>query len=334
MQKNVRLIKKPRLTNQVLIVAWPGMGEVAFKAASYLIEKLKAEAFAYLDSADYFFPTSSIIKNGQLNTKELPQNRFYYWRNPNIKSGPKMAGNDLIIFLSNTQPDLAKSADYTDSILEVARLYKVKLIIGFAAMPVPIDHTQTPGVWLAVTHKELLRHLQRYNIKILSQAAEVSGMNGLFLGLAKRQGFAGFCLLGEIPIYTIQIENPKAILAILERLKRILNLPLDLRGLQKQVEFIETEINKLINYLKEGAGLSGGLGPISEAEIEKIKKALTQLTSLPQSIKQKIDKLFDSAKNDISKANELKQELDKWNVYKEYEDRFLDLFKKSGEKGN
>jgi len=44
--------------------------------------------------------------------------------------------------------------------------------------------------------------------------------------------------------------------------------------------------------------------------------------------------LFALAKKDISKANELKQELDKWNAYKEFEDRFLDLFKKPKNKGN
>ena len=42
----------------------------------------------------------------------------------------------------------------------------------------------------------------------------------------------------------------------------------------------------------------------------------------------------DGTKTDISKAKELKSELDKWNVYKDYEDRFLDLFKKTKEKGN
>jgi len=49
---------------------------------------------------------------------------------------------------------------------------------------------------------------------------------------------------------------------------------------------------------------------------------------LPLSAKQKIEELFSLSKKDISRAAELKAELDKWNVYKEYEDRFLDLFKK------
>jgi len=335
MQKGIKFLKKPHLVNPVLIVAWPGMGEVALKSASYLVEKLKFEMFAALNSADYFYPTASSIKSGLLKTQELPHNYFYYWKNPNTRINSGMKVNDLIIFLSNNQPDLAKAADYVDSILDIARLYKVKFIISFAAMPSPIDHIQKPAVWLTATNKELFKHLQNYDLKLMNEG-EISGMNGLFLGLANKAGFSGFCLLGEIPIYTIQIENPKAVFAILERLKMILHLPLDLGGLDKQAHFIEGEINKLVDYLKEGMGFSAmsGPGPISDAEMEKIKKSLSQLTQLPRSIKGKIEKLFELARNDISKANELKQELDKWSVYKEFEDRFLDLFKKPKDKGN
>ncbi|MFH1678687.1 MAG: PAC2 family protein [Candidatus Omnitrophota bacterium] len=357
--QNTVMLKKPRLMNPILIVAWPGMGEVALKCASYLVEHLKAEAFAYMDSANYFYPMASKIKNGIINTKELPQSYFYYWKNPecglflktaaasrsgasmkgqirhpDIKLGLKEVPNDLIIFLSNAQPDLSKAYDYVNNILEVARLYKVKTIISFAAMPAPIDHTHMPGVWFSATDKELFKYLEKSALKPMGEG-EISGMNGLFLGLAKKNGFSGFCLLGEIPIYTIQIENPRAVFAILERLKNILGLPLVLGDLEKQARFIEGEINKLVDYLKEGIALpGGGPGPISDAEIEKIKKSLSRLTHLPQSVKQNIEKLFDLAKKDISKANELKQELDKWTVYKEYEDRFLDLFKKPKDKDN
>ena len=53
-----------------------------------------------------------------------------------------------------------------------------------------------------------------------------------------------------------------------------------------------------------------------------------------RSVKESIEKLFLEAKADVTRAHVLKAELDKWNVYKEYEDRFLDLFKKKPEKGN
>jgi hypothetical protein len=141
----------------------------------------------------------------------------------------------------------------------------------------------------------------------------------------------GFCLLGEIPLYTIQIENPKASLAVLQALSRISDLKIDLSGLVNQGKEMDGEINKLLDYLKLGGQAAN---PIGEEDIEKIKISLSQLTKLPLSVKGKIEDLFLQAKTDISRAAELKVELDKWNVYKEYEDRFLDLFKKTDEKNN
>jgi hypothetical protein len=40
-----------------------------------------------------------------------------------------------------------------------------------------------------------------------------------------------------------------------------------------------------------------------------------------------IERLFEEAEQDRSKAYELKRKLDQLDVFKEYEDRFLDLFK-------
>jgi len=98
-----------------------------------------------------------------------------------------------------------------------------------------------------------------------------------------------------------------------------------------QAQAMENEINKLLDYLK--LGNPGQSSPIGEDEVELIKKTLSQLTKLPVSVKEKIEKLFEQSRIDISRASELKVELDKWNVYKEYEDRFLDLFRKK-DKGN
>lgn len=322
--EGIKISKRPKLKDPYLIVAWPGMGEVAFKAATYLIDKLPAVEFASLPPEDFFYLTGSIIKEGIINLPEFPYSKFYYWKN-------KMGGNDLIIFVNNAQPDLAKADAYCKRIIALAKSFKVKMIVSFAAMPQTIDHAQSPGVWFNATSKELNEALKKFNFNLLSEG-QISGMNGLFLGMAKKEGLQGFCLLGEIPLYTIQIENPRASYAVLEALSRILNLKIDLTHLTEQAQIMEAEINKLLDFLKLGP--QGQAGPIGEEEIERIKKSLSQLTKLPLSVKEKIEKLFDQAKTDISKANELKTELDKWSAYKEYEDRFLDLFKKSKDKDN
>ena len=318
--ESIKISKRPRLRDPYLIAAWPGMGEVALRAASSLVESLKAEEFAEISSQEFFYLTGSVVEQGILSIPELPRNKFYYWKNPSGK-------RDLIIFISSSQPDLVKAQEYCAKIFEVAKIFKVKTIVSFAAMPQAIDHTQSANVWYTATSKEINDSLKKYNFNALSQG-QISGMNGLFLGIAKKSGFDGFCLLGEIPLYTIQVENPKASHAVLDALSKILEIKLDFSGLIGQEHNMESEINKLLDYLKLGPAIS----PIGEDEIEKIKKYLNQTSKLPVSVKENIEKLFTQAKSDISKANELKSELDKWNAYKEYEDRFLDLFRKKQEK--
>jgi len=314
--------KKPRLKNPYLIVAWPGMGEVAFKAVAYLIDKLKAEEIAEIPSKEFFYLTESIIQKGIISLPAPPYSKLYYWKD---KSGK----NDLLMFLSDAQPDLAKAEEYCMRLISLARSFKVKMVVSFAAMPQAIDHSQQPNVWFTATSQEVINNLKRYNMQLLTEG-QISGLNGLFLGIARRQGLEGFCLLGEIPLYTIQIENPRASHAVLEVICKILNIQIDFSHLIEQAQAIEGQINSLLDHLKLGPTP----GPIGEEEIEKIKKSLSQLTKLPLSVKEKIEKLFTLAKTDITKANELKAELDQWNVYKEYEDRFLDLFKKTKDKNN
>ena len=321
--EGIKIIKRPRLRKPYLIVAWPGMGEVAFKSASYLIERLKAEEFASINPEDFFYLAGSVVKNGLLAASSLPESKFYFWKN-------KEGKNDLIIFLSNAQPDLARAESYSQIIIQVARNFKVNKVISFASMPQAIDHTQSSGVWFAATSEVLSGSLKKLNLNTLSEG-QISGMNGLFLGIAKREGLDGICLLGEIPLYTIQIENPKASAAVLNALAMITGIKIDASGLYAQARSMEEEIGKLLDYLKLGPVASG---PIGEEDIEKIKKSLNQLAKLPVSVKERIEQFFAQAKTDVSKARELKVELDKWNVYKEYEDRFLDLFKKTGEKNN
>ncbi len=324
--EGIKIYKRPRLRRPYLVMAWPGMGKVAFRAASYLVEKLKAREFAELLPEEFFYLSASVIQAGVLGVPQLPQGKFYYWKNPAAKS------NDLIIFISDAQPDLAKAEDYSKRLLCLARMFKVEMVVSFASMPQPVDHTKESGVWFASTSVQINSLLKKFNFNFLSDG-QISGMNGLFLGIAKREGFKGFCLFGEIPLYAIQIDNPKASCAVLVALTKILNIRIDFTQLIEQANIMEEEINKLLDYLKVGPA-SGQPGPIGEEEIEKIKSALSQLTRLPVSIKEKIEKLFEQTKCDLTRAGGLKQELDKWNVYKEYEDRFLDLFRKRGDKSN
>lgn len=312
--------KSPRLKDPYLIVGWPGMGEVAFKAVSFLVEKLKAEELAELAPEKFFYHTAGVIEKGIIEIAGLPVNKFFFWKDKKNK-------HDLIFFLSNSQPELSKAKNYSQAILEMARVYKVEKIYGFASLPRAIEHTKLPEVLCAATHKEEINDLRKYGFRILTQG-QISGMNGVFVSLAKEKGLRSIVLLAEIPLYTIHIENPKAVLEVLKSFKNLINIDLDLADLKAQADMVAAEIDRMMSYIRTGTESSG---PISETDVEAIRGILSRPSSLPSSVGAKIEKLFELAKKDINRAGELKHELDKWSIYKDYEDRFLDLFKRHGE---
>ncbi|OIO36444.1 MAG: hypothetical protein AUJ74_02415 [Candidatus Omnitrophica bacterium CG1_02_44_16] len=321
--KSIRVVKKPRLKNPILVAAWPGMGDVALKAALYLKDKLGAHEFAEMSSLDFFNPSGVWIDNSLINAPQYPIGKFYFYKNPN--SGP-----DIVIFISDAQPFLEKGYEYANEIVDFVITLKVKLVYTFAAMPLPIEHTETPDVHAAATKKEILDDFAKLNLKTMP-TGQISGLNGLILGVAKEKGIDGVCLLGEIPLYTIQIENPLASLAVLSVLAKALKIPLDLAELRKHASQVSQEIEHLIEYLKNPGEEEK---PIDQQEIDILKKGLADSPGLPDSARQIIEELFKQAKKDLSHSMELKKELDKWNVYDQYEDSFLDLFKKPLKKNN
>ena len=127
-------------------------------------------------------------------------------------------------------------------------------------------------------------------------------------------------------MYAVQIENPRASKAVASVFAQIMGLKLDFSSLDERARIVDEEIEKLVDYFKSGASSQG---PISEDEIEKFKQSLATFTKLPDSARAKIEELFKVTERDITRAPELKKELDRWHIYKDYEDRFLDLFKKN-----
>lgn len=314
----IKEIISPKLKNPIFIAAWPGMGEVAYRAALFLKEVMGFKIFAKLMAKEFFKPAAVFVDKGLLNIPDMPAGFFYYYKG---KNSP-----DIILFLGEVQPPLEHAEALCLGIIDFVKKYRTKMMFTFAAKPEAIDHKSKPGVWIAATHGELLKAFEKLNVKVL-KTGQISGLNGIILGVGKKKGIKGACLLGEIPFYTVQIENPKATKSILDAVDKYLKLNLNLSSMVSRSKFIEEEIDKLITYLKGEVPLSGH-APLSEEDINKIKNDLAAYTKLPQSACKNIENLFKEAEKDIALANKLKSELDHWNVYKEYEDRFLDLFKK------
>jgi proteasome assembly chaperone (PAC2) family protein len=307
---------EPALRSPRMFAAWPGMGNVAIGAGVYLQRKLGARAFAHVDGRSLYHASSVKVSDGVLSTPRVPRTTLYAWRNP----GP---AGDLVVLLGAAQPPLDRAAEYAECIVHVARRLGVAQIYTAAAAPVNRPPAEKPRVWGVATHGEMLATLRGLGVRVMG-SGEISGLNGLLLGAAKESGLRGMCLLGEIPVYAIQVPNPQASLAVLKPFADVLGVEIDFAELERHATHAVTELRRMIALAtKQKDDEPEGE---DEEDEDQPQQGAYERQQIPAGVRRRIEHLFERARHDRSNASALKAELDAWGLFDEYEDRFLDLF--------
>jgi proteasome assembly chaperone (PAC2) family protein len=337
----------PTLTHPWLVAVWPGMGHVALNAGVYLLAKLGMTAIAEFEGGDLFDVAQVEVKHGVIQPARRPRNRFFVWHDPNQK-------HDLVVFLGEAQPPVGK-LPFCRQVIEYAKELHVERIVTFAAMATQMRPEHRSRVFGAATDEEGVKELRRMDLKILEDG-NIGGLNGVLLGAAASAGLRGSCFLGEMPQVFAQVPFPKASLAILKAFTALTGVKVDLAELTEQSKAVEEQLGDLLHRVEEQYGQQPGAGEEGEEEGEEdeeedgggggygtdeeeaeFEEASPQEgvgyhyegpdeTVSPPSVN-RIEELFARAAENRSKAFELKRELDRLGLFKQYEDRFLDLFK-------
>lgn len=310
----VTLFEKPKLRNPSLIAAWPGMGNVAMRAVGYLKDQLGAKPLGKVAPGAYFAATGAVVNKRLIEPPQPPTNEFFYHQSPGSRT-------DLIFFLGGVQPIPHKEYEFAVEILKVVETFGVKRVYTTAAAPSDMHFKNTPRVFAVPNHSDLLKKLEEHRVHFMGEG-NIAGMNGLLISVARERKIDGICLLGEIPFFTAQIEFPMASLVVLEALTKLLGIKIDTVDLELYARQKEKEIEPLASLLdKRGS---------PEENPEKEEEIPEQEVGVPRSVRLKIEKLFRQAEFDRTYKSKmrLKEALDKWGLFDEYLDRFLDLFKK------
>jgi len=304
-----------RLNKPWLVAVWPGMGHVAISAGYYLMAKLGMHRLAEFSAEELFDVGHVDVKGGLIRTGRLPQSRLFVWNDPSRQ-------RDLIVFIGEAQPPLGKYV-FCRRLIESARQLGVERVFTFAAMATQMHPGADARVFGAATDEESLVELKRLQLEILEDG-HIGGLNGVLLGVAAEKGLHGACLLGEMPHVFAQLPFPKASLAVLKAFTAIAGINIDYTELSEQAKHMDKELGKLMAQMEANAEQQ------SPADEETIQQEPSGDEGLDPEDREHIEQLFEQAGRDRSNAYELKRELDRLAVYKEYEDRFLDLFKKPG----
>jgi len=311
----VKLIGDQSARAPVLVAGWPGMGQVGLGACDYLRRKLDAALFAQIDVGAYYQPEALTVEDGLGRMPDPPKQDLYYSSEP-----------PLFIFEGDAQLAGEPGFRLAAELLDLVHDHGAETVFTGAAYAMSVSFRQRPEIFGAATDEQLKARFAALGVKPLKEG-NISGLNGLLLGLAAQRGMPAACLLATMPHYAIEAPNPKASRALIQVFQRILNTSVDMveiddavRQTDRMFKEFETKVNEAIQQLKDGLS-ARSQGQPSEGEESEDRPE-------PPDLLQRVEKLFEEASGDREKAVLLKEELDRWGLFHLYEDRFLDLFEK------
>jgi hypothetical protein len=306
---------KEHISSPDLIAGWSGMGNVGLRAVNYMRSSMGAREFARIDMSDELMPEAIGVKDGLIMRPDLPVTRLFY------------ASQPPVIFVEGEEQLHGQAAlALMRGVLDLAHESKVRTIYTAAAFAMPVSCAHDPLIFGAANDILLRDRLGPMGVTLLKDG-HVSGMNGALLGLANDYQIPAACLMSTMPQYALRLPNPKSSREIIRFFERVLDYTVNMTGLNKgvlEMDVIMGDIEKRI--LEAMSKLTGeqDTGIQREQTPREEKKSKT-----PEGAMLRIEQLFEelSLNKSKKKAARLKEELDRWNLYDLYEDRFLDLFK-------
>jgi proteasome assembly chaperone (PAC2) family protein len=292
----IRLYQEPQLVDPVLVACWPGIGNIGILAVDILRRAVGAEELGEIESWDFFYPNKVTIENGELKALKFPENKFYF-----KKTGKK----DLLFFIGEEQPasgsgvyaEGAKAYAMANLVLDVAVKFGCRRIYTSGAAVAPIHHTSVSRVWVVPNNIDLIDEVKSYENTVLMSEAEggngqgnITGLNGLLLGAARRRGMEAVCVMGEIPVYVhgFPVPYPKGSKAVLEVLGAALELKIPVDEIEALIRQSDSEIESVYEKLP----------PEIKEQLDKLKYVVQAQPPKPiteddkKKILQEIDRLF------------------------------------------
>jgi len=325
-----------------MVAAWPGMGNVAVIAAGYLVQELEMRPVAELFPRGHFDIQQVTVKEGVIVPPHMPRSVIYKWKNP------VQGQRDLYVFLGEAQPT-SGTYSFAHELLDRASELNIERVITFASLASQLHPSSDPRVVGAATDQAMLDEIKRLEVRTLEDG-QIGGLNGVILGAAAQLGLSGMCLLGEIPFFAAAVPNPKAASAVLKVFNQLAGVEMDMDELNGHAKAVEEALIELMERMKqadrgveieeiededepeieEGGEATGTVEKIEPGE-RGLEKSVGEAEPkmLDFGTKNRIEQMFVEAGRDRNRALRLKDELDRLGAFKQYEDRFLDLFKRA-----
>jgi proteasome assembly chaperone (PAC2) family protein len=215
---------QPTLRRPVLLAAfsgWNDAADAATDAIRWLTRASAARPFATLDVEQY------LDFQAARPTVELTDGvvRSINWPSLTFSAGSANGGRDLVMLLG-VEPNL-KWRTFCDDVVSVARATGCEMIVTLGALLGDTPHTRPIQCTGSSTDEVLAARLGMQR----SRYQGPTGIVGVLHDATRRSGFASASIWAAVPHYVATPPNPKGTRALLDRVRDLLDVDLDLTDL-------------------------------------------------------------------------------------------------------
>ena len=211
----VHIEHDPALRRPNLVAAfrgWNDAGGAASLAAGYLRAVTDADRCAVIDSEPFIDyqqtrPTVQLV-DGDVRRLDWPETEIY-----------ASEKSDLVVVVG-TEPNMRWRA-FSGAIAELARRYRVDLVITMGALLADTPHTRPVPVSATASDDELMERFELAR----STYEGPTGIVGVLHDACARAGLRSASLWAATPHYISATPNPQAALALLQRLSEMIGTP-------------------------------------------------------------------------------------------------------------
>ena len=231
-------LKRPMVI--MAFAGWNDAAESATSAARYLAQLWPSRPLASIDPEEFYhFGLSRPyvrFKSGSRTEREVvwPATEF------TVCSPPSLDRN-LIVGVA-IEPHL-KWRTYCDAVIRLAQESHASLVLTLGALLAEVPHTRPVRLVGGAHDPELAARLgirpTRYE--------GPTGIVGVLNTLCREQGVPTASLWANVPHYISGIENPKAAMALVQRVLTLLNLEADLTDLEDATRQFEQNLEEIVS---------------------------------------------------------------------------------------
>lgn len=269
MTDELRIGTRPNLFEPTMVLGFSGWmdgGSVSTGTVGYLVDRLQAEPFAWVEPHDFYilnFPFSAIpisihasegkailtsvnsmevaaifrpatkIEDGVIRELRFPRNEFLASPSAN-----------LVLFLGE-EPHIRWGA-YAECLFRLAETLSVKSFYFVGSVAAPVPHTREPRMRASMADERLKAKLERLDIGYSEYQGPASFLTYLASESRARE-IDMLSLVVEVPHYPFvdMPAYPKSILRTTAALNDLLDLGLDLSDLERSADIVDGRLTAL-----------------------------------------------------------------------------------------